>query len=274
MICCRWFASVAVALATLAATTSAAVAAPTFAPAASATIRPGVMTHTPSGQCTANFVFYDVTNALYIGQAAHCSGTDGATATNGCSAGSLPLGTQVQVGGASRPGTMVYNSWLTMQAIGENNANTCQFNDFAIVKLDAADYGKVNPTIPFWGGPTGLTSTVPGFATVLSYGNSSLRGGLEQLKPKQGKSLGQAGGGWTHTVLTLTPGIPGDSGSAFIDAQGRAFGVLSTLQVLPLPGTNGVGDLSRELAYANQHAALGIALAAGTEPFRGPLLGL
>jgi len=265
---------VAVSLATLALTTSPAVAAPTFAPAASATIRPGVMTNTPSGQCTANFVFYDATNALYIGQAAHCSGTDGATATNGCTAGSLPLGTQVQVGGASRPGTMIYNSWLTMQAIGENDANTCQFNDLAIVKLHPADYGKVNPTIPFWGGPTGLTSTVPGLATVLSYGNSSLRGGLEQLKPKQGKTLGQAGGGWTHTVLTLTPGIPGDSGSAFIDAHGRAFGVLSTLQVLPLPGTNGVGDLSRELAYANQHAALGIALAAGTEPFRGPLLGL
>ena len=274
MMCCRWLASVAVALSTLAVMTSAAVAAPTFAPAASATIRPGVMTNTPSGQCTANFVFYDATNALYIGQAAHCSGTGGATATNGCSAGSLPLGTQVQVGGASRSGTMVYNSWLTMQAIGETDANICQFNDLAIVKLDAADYGKVNPTIPFWGGPTGLTSTVPRLATVLSYGNSSLRGGLEQLKPKQGKSLGQAGGGWTHTVLTLTPGIPGDSGSAFIDAQGRAFGVLSTLQVLPLPGTNGVGDLSRELAYANQHAALGIALATGTEPFRGPLLGL
>ena len=60
-------------------------------------------------------------------------------------------------------------------------------------------------------------------------------------------SLGREGGGWTHLVYTATPGIPGDSGSAFIDAQGRAFGVLSTLQIAPTVGSNG-------------------------EPFSGPLL--
>jgi hypothetical protein len=274
MIRLRLLAVAAVAVVVLALAASGAAAAPTFAPAASATVRPGVMTHTQGGQCTANFVFYDGADALYIGQAAHCSGTGGSTATNGCTSGSLPLGTPVQVGGASRPGTMVYNSWLQMQAGGERDAATCQYNDLALIKLDPADYGKVNPTIPFWGGPTGLTGSVATGATVLSYGNSSLRGGIEQLKPKQGKSLGQSGGGWNHSVLTITPGIPGDSGSAFIDAQGRAFGVLSTLALLPLPGSNGVGDLSRELAYANRHAALGVQLATGTEPFRGPLLPL
>jgi hypothetical protein len=264
----------AAALLAVACAAAPAAAAPTFAPAATAPVRPGVMTFTAGGQCTANFVFYDASDALYIGQAAHCSGTGGNTAINGCTSASLPLGTPVQVGGATRPGTMVYNSWLQMQADGEQDPDTCTYNDLALVKLDPADYGLVNPTIPFWGGPTGLTATVPRLATVLSYGNSSLRGGLEQLKPKQGKSLGQTNGGWTHTVLTLTPGIPGDSGSAFIDASGRAFGVLSTLQVLPLPGGNGVGDLGHELAYANAHAGLGVTLANGTEPFRGPLLPL
>ena len=269
----RALAVVTVILATLAAAPPAS-AAPTFTPAASASIRPGAMTHTNGAQCTANFVFYDGADALYIGQAAHCSGTGGATATNGCTSGSLPLNTPVTVEGASRPGTMVYNSWLAMQAAGERDASTCQYNDLALVKLDPADYARVNPTIPFWGGPTGVTSTVATASTVLSYGNSSLRGGLELLKPKQGTSLGQTAGGWNHTVLTLTPGIPGDSGSAFIDGQGRAFGVLSTLQVLPLPGGNGVGDVSRELAYANAKAGLGVTLATGTEPFKGPLLGL
>jgi hypothetical protein len=232
------------------------------------------MTHTGGGQCTANFVFHDAADALYIGQAAHCSGTGGSTATNGCTAGSLPEGTPVAVDGATRPGTMVYNSWRRMQALGERDAAACQYNDLALVKLHPDDYGRVNPTIPVWGGPTGLTSTVAAGTTVLSYGNSSLRGGLEQLKPKQGKSLGQSAGGWNHTVLTITPGIPGDSGSAFIDRQGRAFGVLSTLALLPLPLSNGVGDLSRELDYANRHAGLGVRLATGTEPFRGPLLPL
>src|SRR6476659_4254784 len=95
-----------------------ASAAPTWAPASSAAIHPGVQTFTDGAQCTANFVFSDATD-VYIGQAAHCSGTGGNTATNGCSSGSLPTGTPVDVTGASKPGTMVYNSWLTMQAKGE-----------------------------------------------------------------------------------------------------------------------------------------------------------
>src|SRR5215208_6006270 len=248
-----------------------AAAAPTWAPAATAPVHPGVQTLTNGGQCTSNFVFFDAANNVYIGQAAHCSGTDGNTATNGCEAGTLPTGTPVEVDGASQPGSIVYSSWVTMQSNGEAEADTCQYNDLALVKLNPADYGKVNPSIPFWGGPTGITDTVAQGEKVLSYGNSSLRLGITQLSPKEGLSLGQTGNGWSHEVYTVTPGIPGDSGSAFINRDGKAFGVLSTLQIAPKVGANGVGDLSRELAYANGHGA-GVQLADGTEAFTGPLL--
>ena len=249
-----------------------AAAAPTWAPAALAPVHPGVQTITDSGQCTSNFVFFDAANNVYIGQAAHCAGTDGNTATNGCDAGTLPVGTPVEVDGAARPGTLAYNSWITMQANGESDQNKCAGNDFALVKLDPADYGKVNPSIPFWGGPTGVTDTVAQGDKVLSYGNSSLRLGISQLSPKQGISLGASGGGWTHEVYTATPGIPGDSGSAFIDADGKAFGVLSTLQLAPKPAANGVSDLSRMLDYMRAHGGPDLTLATGTEPFRGPLI--
>jgi len=249
-----------------------AAAAPTWAPAASAAVHPGVQTITNGGQCTSNFVFYDASNNVYIGQAAHCAGTGGNTETNGCSAGTLPTGTPVTVKGASKPGTLVYSSWVTMQSLNEPDADSCQYNDLGIIKLDPADYGKVNPSIPFWGGPTGITDTVADGDKVESYGNSSLRGGATQLSPKQGVSLGQDSGGWNHTVYTATPGIPGDSGSAFIDAQGRAFGVLSTVQIAPMAGANGVGDVSREIAYMKAHGGPDLTLATGTEPFTGPLL--
>ena len=264
---------VAMAVAGALAVAGSAAAAPTWAPAGSATIHPGVQTLTAGGQCTANFIYTD-SGGTYIGQAAHCSGTGGSTETNGCDAGSLPIGTPVEVDGASRPGTLAYNSWITMQAQGETDADTCQYNDLALVRLDPADHGKVNPSIPFWGGPTGITDTVAANSKVLSYGNSSLRAGITQLSPKEGISLGQDSGGWNHSVLTLTPGIPGDSGSAFVDKRGRAFGVLSTLQLLPLAGSNGVGDLSRELAYMRSHGGPDATLANGTEAFRGPLLPL
>ncbi|MFA5785645.1 MAG: serine protease [Actinomycetota bacterium] len=255
-------------------TSPAAVADPAWAPAGAATIHPGVQTFSlpPGGnQCTANFIFADGTE-VYIGQAAHCSGTGGNTATDGCTSPSLPLGSQVKVEGASRPGVMVYNSWLTMQALNETDSDTCRFNDLALVRVDPADVARVNPSIPFWGGPMGLNSagtTLGQF--VYSYGNSELRLGISQLSPKKGISLGDAGSGWSHNVSTVTPGVPGDSGSCFLDTAGNALGVVSTLNV-GLPGGvfNGIGDLSRELAYMHAHTSLtGVHLVLGDVPFNG-----
>src|SRR3954453_5258145 len=254
---------------------SLAVSAPTasaWAPADSATVHPGVQTFTDGAQCTANFIFSDGTNT-YIGQAAHCSGTGGSTETNGCTAKSLPDGTKVDVTGASQPGTMVYNSWNAMKRVGEKNADTCQYNDLALVQLASADVAKTNPSIPFWGGPEGVNTT--GTQTgdeVVSYGNSELRGGIEQLSPKEGKSIGDDGNGWSHGVATVTPGIPGDSGSAFLDSSGNALRVLITLAIAPLAASNGVGDVAKELAYANSTGGFGVTLAQGTEAFTGPLL--
>jgi hypothetical protein len=252
----------------------APAAASAWAPAGSATIKPGNMTFTDGAQCTSNFIFQDASN-VYIGQAAHCSGTGGATETDGCDSGSLPIGTPVEVTGASRPGTMVYNSWLEMQADGESNPDTCAYNDFALVRLDPVDVGKVNPSVPGFGGPTGLgpSSAMLG-DTVYSYGNSSLRGGVTKLSPKQGIVVQSEGNGWSRTVYTATPGIPGDSGSGFMSGSGAAIGVLSTLQVLPIAGSNGVGDLRKELAYMHAHSSFtGANLVNGTEPFKPDLVG-
>ena len=259
----------AAAATSLALTGALAVATPAAADHDEPTIHPGVQTYTAGAQCTANFVFTNGTD-VFIGQAAHCSGTGGSTETNGCDSGSLPLGTPVEVNGATRPGTMVYNSWLTMQRVGETDADACQYNDFALVRLDPADHGRVSPDLPVLGGPTGIDrdGTAAG-ESVYSYGNSSLRLGVSQLSPKEGVSLGSTGGGWNHPVYTVTPGVPGDSGSAFVDGQGRAIGVLSTLAIAPLAGSNGVSDLGRALDYANAREGLGVSLVQGGTAFSG-----
>ncbi len=192
-----------------------------WAPAGQATVHPGVQVFTEGAQCTANFVFQDPSNVVYLGQAAHCSGTGGQTETNGCTSGSLPIGTSVEITGASKPGTLVYNSWLTMQAKGETNPDTCAFNDLALIKIDPADVGKVNPSVPGFGGPTGVGSAGGAGSTVYSYGNSELRGGVTKLSPKQGVIVENEGNGWSHDVLTVSPGVPGDSGSGFMNASGQ-----------------------------------------------------
>ena len=161
-----------------------------------------------------------------------------------------------------------------MQAKGESDPGTCAYNDLALIRLDPADVGKVNPSVPGFGGPTGVGSAGGLGSTVYSYGNSELRGGVTKLSPKQGVVIQNEGSEWSHVVATLTPGIPGDSGSGFVNGGGEAIGVLSTLQLAPLPATNGVGDLARELAYLRANTALtGIQLVHGTEPFKPNLVG-
>ncbi len=245
-----------------------ASAAPAWAPAASAAIHPGTQTYTDGGQCTANFVFTDA-SSVYIGQAAHCSGTGGQTETNGCDSGTLPVGTKVEVDGASKLGTMVYNSWAAMQAANETDTNACQYNDFALIELDPADHDKVNPSIPVWGGPVGFSDGTGMFEEVYSFGNSSLRLGIEALSPKYGISLGTTGGGWTTPLYTVTPGIPGDSGSPFLDSEGRALGVLSTLSIAPTPLSNNVSSIAPAFDYMLSHGGPQVTLANGTEPFSG-----
>jgi hypothetical protein len=243
-----------------------------WAPASSAPIHPGVQTHTAGAQCTSNFVFQEGTT-VYLGQAAHCSGTGGQTETNGCTSGSLPIGTPVEVNGAGKPGVLAYNSWLAMQASGETNPETCEYNDLALIRLDPADVARVNPSVSGFGGPTRVGTTGEPGSTVYSYGNSELRLGVSKLSPKQGILIQDEGNGWSHNVATVTPGIPGDSGSGFLNESGEAIGVLSTLQIAPLAGSNGVGDLGKELAYLRTHSSLtGLQLVPGTQPFKANLI--
>src|SRR5215203_1416216 len=81
--------------ATIATAPQGAVAAPRWAPAEKATITPGVQMYTKGAQCTANFVFKDALERVYVGYAAHCAGGGAATDTD-CDTPSLPLGTPVR----------------------------------------------------------------------------------------------------------------------------------------------------------------------------------
>ncbi len=251
-----------------------------WAPAAKATITPGTMMYTKGAQCTANFVFTDAVGGVYVGYAAHCAGKGAATDTNGCNTASHPNGTPVRFarggnlasgGSTVGTGTLVYSSWRAMRRLGTRNADACAYNDFALVKVAPRFVRRVNPSVPFWGGPTGIDRNGTDAGDRLwTYGNSSLRGGVEPLAPHTGVSVGDdpADGGWSHPLYTVSPGIPGDSGSGFLSAGGKAVGTLSTIGLLPLPASNNIGDLAKELAFAQQHSGIrGLRLTLGTMKF-------
>ncbi|HEX7739755.1 MAG TPA: hypothetical protein VF426_08925, partial [Marmoricola sp.] len=70
-----------------------------------------------------------------------------------------------------------------------------------------------------------------------------------------------------------SPGIPGDSGSGYLDSAGEAVGTLSTLR-MSFPMVNAIGDLRHELRYARAHSGIrGLRLELGTvhfDPDRAP----
>ena len=248
-----------------------------WAPAAAAPIRPGVLTETAGGGlCTSNFVFVSG-ERTFLGQAAHCAGTGPDTETDGCTSSTGPLGSTVTVlgtDGSRRIGRLAYSSWITMQAGGETDRATCAANDFALVELDPADAAAVNPSVPFFGGPTGLaTEDLGGGDEVLGYGSPVARLGraalTARIRPKVGIESGRTGA-FAHDVLTLSPGVPGDSGAGYLTADGRAFGLLTTLTVDGSGDgiSDGVTDLAAALGYANANGGLGeVQLVLGTEPF-------
>jgi hypothetical protein len=230
---------------------------------------------TDGAQCTANFVFKDKKGRVYVGYAAHCAGLGSSTDTNGCEVDSHPYGTRVRFGTGANIlfggetvgyGRLVYSSWRSMRARGVTSDNQCNYNDFALVRVEKPYRTLVNPSLPGWGGPTGVdTDGIADGAAVYSYGSSSLRLGPTT---KEGTVDFTEGGGWSHVVRTSSAGVPGDSGAGYVDAQGRAVGTLSTLGIGLGGITNGVGDFGKEFRYAQRHSGIaGLRLAKGTKAF-------
>jgi hypothetical protein len=174
---------------------------------------PGVQANgcivSPAG-CTANFI-YTNGSSKYIGTAAHC--TD-------------------KVGG---PVVMQVDS-TTLAVVGTVAARTAQEepgDDAAIIKIDPLVEAKwgVNPAVPFLGGPTGAyTGCDP--QGVKSYGHG-YGIAVAQGKPNIGLATYwyDDGYGWNGT------GLPGDSGSGVLTADGLAAGNFTHL-IVNWPGYN------------------------------------
>ncbi len=249
-----------------------------WAPEEDAKIHPGVQMYTQGAQCTANFVFTDDRRRVYVGYAAHCAGLGSATDTDGCQAESLPLGTRVTFreggtllsdGEKVGTGRLAYSSWRTMHRLGTTKANVCAYNDFALVRVSRDDDGNVNPTVPGWGGPSGVdTDGLEAGETVSFYGNSSLLGGAASERTATVQDT--VGRGWSHQVRSTVSGVPGDSGSGYLSDGGRAVGVLSTIAIFPDTGANQISDLEHVLRFAQRHSGIdGLRLVRGTRDFSG-----
>ncbi|MDX1611605.1 MAG: hypothetical protein R3185_04495 [Candidatus Thermoplasmatota archaeon] len=199
-----------------------------------ASIRPGVQVIAGGSQCTSNFLFRTPSNStLLLGLAAHC-------------VSDIDIGDPVRIPAANANGTLVYSGW---KVDGQENEESGL--DFSLVAIHADHRGKVHPAVRHFGGPTGLASPeqVDTFTKVLWYGNSGAHGFVEETNRHEGYVLWKDGKA-TFDAYSAAPGVPGDSGSGVMDGDGRAAGVLVTVNISPDPGANGMVFLHTALEQA------------------------
>ncbi len=145
-----------------------------WAPAGSATIHPGVQTVTQGAQCTANFIYQDG-SGTYIGQAAHCSAPAARPRRTAATAARFRSERRSRLMVPAIRARWSTTRGSRCRRSGER-PDTCAYNDLALVRLDPADVANTNPSVPGFGGPTGLGSSSAMLGdTVFTYGNSSLR---------------------------------------------------------------------------------------------------
>ena len=188
-------------------------------------IRPGqwlvTVTTNPVGfaWCSANFVFQSG-GTLGLGTAGHCAADDAIGQYPDVTAYvNPPLG-------QGQPGFYHIGTFV----LAHNNDVG---DDFAMIQLYPQYASWVNPTMPVWGGPTGVyTSTLPtvaehfGHGLVVGTGGTPRAGVCPILDARNGGAFAWYGAG-----------APGDSGSGVKAVTGEALGNFTHIVVLDgIPG--------------------------------------
>jgi hypothetical protein len=116
--------------------------------------------------------------------------------------------------------------------------------DFALIAIDPTNYDRITPALCGWGGPTGIYEEKPGSGDVHHYGHGTLIGDI--MPKRSGTNLAND----NVAFYWLGDGVPGDSGSAVLAADGRALGVLTHLATNGGATDNGGTHIDRGMALA------------------------
>ena len=180
-------------------------------------IQPGIQVQTPTGNCTANFVFqdaagpFDPSGQLYIGTAGHC-GSLGNTVNTTLAAGRSP----------TRLGTIVVDD----DGIA----------DFALIAIDPELNDLVSPSVRHLGGPVGVY-TGPGNVLVGFSGHGSVIG--TGGTPRYGLLGAMQANSVDADIVTAG----GDSGGPFVTTDGLAVGQLHCSCAVGQIGLGALADI-------------------------------
>jgi len=210
-------------------------------------IQPGVQVVIDNAfLCTLNWIFQDQLGAYYVGTAGHCVG--------GCGAALHPQLFRVD-GVASDIGDAAYAT-----------GNCGVGNDFALIRIDPAYYGKIDPALCHFGGAQGVW-TAGGNQVLMHYGWGTVWGAAEPTRHRMGVLDGSTWSAGSFEFLGMVG--PGDSGSPIMvwdpaSGNGYAVGVVTHTLALPLAtglvGPQFASRLDKHLDQANAATSLGLVL--------------
>jgi hypothetical protein len=191
-------------------------------------IRPGAWIIAPAG-CTTNFVFGSASD-YYIGTAGHCAN----------------VGDEVTL--IAAPGVLM-NIGTTVRSVNNGIGN-----DFALIDVRPSMEQYVNPSMTYFGGPTGAGSPQPG--DVVEHAGHGLVIGTGGT-PRAGVVVYRGNGDGGDAFAWVGAASPGDSGSAVRLANGRAAGDLTHLVVGGpyVPGNVAGTTIARMLTIAGKPLA-------------------
>jgi hypothetical protein len=208
-------------------------------------IQPGALLGTPEGLCTMNFVFEDGAGRLYIGTAGHCFDREGQRAEAEPEPGSLLS----MIDPLFEFGTAVHVEF------SEDEPSI----DFALIEIDPDQYGNVNPSMRFWGGPAGSTT-----ADETSTGDPLLQYGYGagfDLTPVTRPRIRVLMDDDAEHYTSQSASMFGDSGSPVLhEPTGKAHGIDSRFNFFDIPPTIDAGPtvegILRRLADAGHDVTL------------------
>lgn len=250
-------------------------------------IRPGsqMFISFPDGTtagCTANFVWRDGSGDLYIGAAGHCFLPDGANASENAQ---RPGEDDGDVFDVSRLNVSVCDDCLVGGQVGLTARGTTIAlgdvvyarqnlpdgsevgHDFGLVRIPSGAEDAVDPSMPEYGGPTGVREgAVPAGGPVNQYGAGVGNGEVFATMGSNGVSQGDLGS--PESWFAAIRASPGDSGSplqsttAGAGLQGEdAAGILTHLTTTGTAGTT-IGRC-KEMIAQDINLDISVVLASG-----------
>lgn len=187
----------------------------TPADAATGRVHPGSSVSFGDETCEVGALMHEG-RKVYAAIPASCGGIDLGKKQDGCAEAETPVGVPVKLGGASRHGTLVYNSFTEMQLHGQTKSAPCWSNDLALVQLSGKDAGRASGRIPGLHAPSRIASAGLAAGAAITIGSHPATVGAASYH------------GWAHAATTSASFATSDVGAPVVHGS-HLIGMLTVI---------------------------------------------